>query len=392
MAVAAFALTSIFLVCCGAKFFNKCVHLSWCALGLLMLLGFVLSTVALPLSVLLSEGCEVADKVIVNPTFFNETFDKFIGTSNSNSQEAKSTIYRCLYGDGSVLGEFHIQNTLDQFNQIFTYLDETANLTEYVQQVPDSVTIPINQALISEFQTGLLPDAQITVQDLLKLNALTNKNSNKCTQVTDTWVLNSANCTSSFGTVLTSADAANFNLNSPTCIGLDVWGNKDITQRYNTNTFPTSSCENIGGTPANLYLQNFVNRFMTSRQEVNTIFTQVSSDLDSVSARNAEFMTSVKNITNTFVPIINTTRTMYNALANPTDGLLANSNCTFIRESLYDIRDTMCVGFTASVFQTSIAMIVISFMSYFGMFSLFCLAKKFLATGKAPASQRYNVA
>ena len=194
MVVAAFALTSILLVCCGVKFFNKCVHLSWCALGLLMLLGFILSTVALPLSVMLSEGCEVTDKIIVNPTFFNETFEKFIGSSNKNSQEAKDTIYRCLYGDGSVLGQFHIQNTLDQFDQIFTYLDDTANLTEYVQQVPDSVTIPLNQALVSKFQSGLLPDAQISVEDLIKLNALTNKNSNKCTQVTDTWVLNSANC------------------------------------------------------------------------------------------------------------------------------------------------------------------------------------------------------
>ena len=83
---------------------------------------------------------------------------------------------------------------------------------------------------------------------------------------------------------------------------------------------------------------------------------------------------------------------MYNALANPTDGLLANSNCTFIKESLNDIRDSMCVGFTTSVFETSIAMIVISFMSYFGMFSLFCLAKKFLATDKVPATQRYNAA
>ena len=379
MLIAILALTSILLVCFGLKFMNKLIHFSWCALGFLMLLGWILSTVALPLTLFLFEGCETTDKVINEPAFFNQTFDKFIGSDTKNTQEAKDTLYRCLYGNGDILGQFQVKDNLAQFNQIFTYLDYTSNLTEYVQVVPDSIVIPIHEAFISEFDKGYLPDAALVVEDLITLNYLSNKNYYKCTQMMDTWVLNSINCTASYGTVFSSGDAPDFNINSPTCIGMDIWGSKDISQRYNANTFPEQYCGSVGNTFTNLYLQNFVDRFVASRGEVDTVFKKLGTSLGDITTKNKLFMNSVKNITQSFVPIINSTRVIYNALANTTDGLFANSNCSFVRESLFDIRDNMCVGFISSLYQTTVAMIFISFMAFFGTFSLFCLAKKFLA-------------
>ena len=339
-----------------------------------MIAGWVLAAILFPLSVVLVESCEVGEKVITNQTFFNQTFDKFL--SDPNYTQSRDMLYTCLYGDGDVLTTLGIRSTLSVFETLFDALDNTANLTESIQPVPDSYEIPSQLAQVAQLQVGYVSDASETDTDLTTLNSLTNSKTNTCTKVQDLWILNSANCTAASGSVFASSSAANFNLYNPTCIGYDAWGSKVVNQRYNTDSFPQPSCGSIAGNTEDVALGNLVNGFVTARGQVNNVFKSVKTDLGTVQTANADYMTAIKGATSNIAPVRDQSKAIYQALGDNDEGIFKNSDCRFIKESIETLHDVMCVRFVSGAYETSIALSVISFIAIFGVSILFCLAKR----------------
>jgi len=369
------AIISIGLVAYGLMALNKVLHCSWCLISLFMITGWVLAAILFPVSVVLVESCEVGEKVITNETFFNKTFDKFL--SGEDYEQAREMLYTCLYGDGDVLEALDIRSKLAPFESLFNALDDTANLTESIQPVPDSYEIPLQQWKVNQYQNGFKFDATESNSDLAKLSLYTNFNYNPCTQVYDDWFFNSANCsTFSTGTIFTSDSAPDFNLYSHTCIGFDAWGTKTVSQRYNTNSFPQPACGSIGGQTEDVALSNFVNNFVTSRKQVSTVFGNVKTSLGTVATANTDYMKAVKSATSNIAPVRDQSKVIYQALGDKDVGIFKNSDCRFVKESIANLRDVMCVRFVGGAYQTSIALSVVSFIAILGVSLMFCLAKR----------------
>ena len=409
-------MASICLVCRGARSFNKGVHLSWCIIALLSLLTWILAAVTLPTSLIMFEVCDASNLFINNPTFFNQTFDKFLpaevsgstssplsgvtiigGATSSNSEDeddsnksiakARNVLYNCLFAEQNLLAILNVSDTIGIFNNVMHPMDTVADLTGTV--TVNSVQIPLQQSSVASYKAGTVSDAIEVTADLDTLNSYTNKKSESCTTVQDTWVLSSTLCTSSMGTTFISADSETTNVGSATCIGLDAWKGKDITQRYTSLQYPTT-CTAVGGTDKLTYVQKFVKNFIDDRETVSTLFTKLENKLDSISTDNDKFITSAKIATSEYPDLRTATTDWYTAISDPKEGVYYNSQCTFVKESIQDLHDTMCTGFIVSLFQSAVAIVVISFMSTLAFLMLFCLAKRFVVPqpGKK-GSQKY---
>ena len=413
-------MASICLVCRGARSFNKGIHLSWCIIALLSLLTWILAAVTLPTSLILFEVCDASNLFINNATFFNQTFDKFLpaevtesasspisgvtannlvttsnteddkDSSNKTITKARTVLYNCLFAEQNLLAILNVSDTIGIFNNVMHPMDVVSDLTGTV--AVNSVQIPLQQSSVSSYQTGKTPDAVDVTTDLATLNGLTSKISDSCTTVQDTWVLASSLCTADMGTALASGDVETTNVDSKTCIGLDVWKGKDITKRYTSTQFP-STCAAIGGSDRLTYVRTFVNNFVSDRTTATTLFTNLANKLNTISTDNDNFIKSAQSATSSYPGLRSVTTDWYTAISDPEEGVFYNSKCTFVRESIQDLRDTMCTGFIVSLFQSAVAIVIISFMSTLSFLMLFCLAKRFVvpeAGKKGTAKYAYN--
>jgi len=364
---------SILLLWKGVQFFRKIINCSWCLIILFTIFGFALSTVLFPAGLVLVESCEVADKIATDSTFFNTFFDKYM--PEQRYETSREIMYDCFFGDGEVLETLNVRQYFTTFDPLLYSLDNTYSMTELPgNTVINSELIPENQELVEQLRTGLVSDDGITDTALNKLNAFTNGRA--CSRVRDLWVLNSDNCPA--GTmVFESSDSSTYNLYSPTCIGFEDWGTSHtISQRYTTTSFPQPGCGQFDGDDADVVLSDLVNQFVTSREEVDTLFSDVQGGLTDVETANEAFMTVVKSATSRITPVRTGADPIYQALGSPTEGILRNSNCKWVIESYNDFQDLMCVRFVTGVFQTGVVMIVASFIGLFASFTLFCFAKR----------------
>lgn len=370
------------------KFFNKLLHLSWCTVILVTIFCFLLATVFLPSSVVLLEVCGVIDLALNDSTFFDKTLAQVFDSSDTN---AKSIAQTCMYGNGDALGDLGIASDIDYFQTIYDQIDNVnQNIpidADYSVTPPQSVTIKWNQDMVGLYASGYVPDAQTTIDQLKDLNEHTNGNTYSCASVQDTWFLNSINCTASYGYKLTSSDAKDYNLPSATCIGFDVWGTSSGSARYyGTTTFPAGTCTN----PNLLYMQNYVTGFATHQDNVKKFFstdsnsiqsylTTIYNDQQNFASKVVDFINDIKNVRSQLTSI-------QDSLIGTDHGLIPNTKCTFIKNDLNNLSDSMCVGFVATMYITSIIMIITSFMAFLSTIMIFCLAKKF----SVPESGRNN--
>jgi len=370
------ALLSIALLCVGVKWVRRFVHLSWCMIGLLMAFTWVIATFMWMSSLVVNDICGVADAVISDPEVFNETVNKFF--PEPQYAFAKGLVYTCFYGDGDILGTLGELQQLAPFSAIFASLNNTANLTEAIQPVPDSIVIPAQQFEVSQIEAGFISDDPVTDTDLAKLNSFTHSDTNQCTQVEDTWILNSANCTDSLGTVFAANSTADFNVGNPTCIGFNAWRTKQIDVRYNTDTFPQPTCGQIEGDDADIGLTNYVDSFVTHQQNVATVFGNVQSGLNDVATANAVYMDTITRVTANIAPVWNQTSQIYPLLGSPETGIIPNAHCTFLRTSYQIAEDQICVRLLPGIYRDMISLLVAAFTGLFALPLLFCFSKRLL--------------
>jgi len=356
--------------------FTKLINTSWGVIGTLMIFGWVISAILFPAGVVLVESCTVSQKLQTDPVFYNQTFDKFL--NNRNYTSVRNLLYSCLFKDGEVLEALDVDQYFTPFVTLFTALDNTAPYTTSLGTVANSVVIPTQKSLVNKLKSGMVSDGTETDTDLTTLNKLTTSSSNSCTNVKDTWTLNSNLCPSSGTTVFTASKTDNYNLPSETCIGFDAWGNThNINNRYTSTNFPQPACGQVGGANADVGIDNLVNGFVTSRQDVNSVFTSVASDLANVDTSNQNFMSNVKTATGHIAPVRTQSARFYSALWDKKTGFLQTSNCQFVKEDLASLQEFMCVRLVSNVYELSVVMILNSFFGFFITISLFSLGKQF---------------
>ena len=349
-------------------------------IGLLMTFTWVLATILWASAIAVNDVCRTADAVLADPAVYNATADKFF--PDAEYTYAKELLYTCLHGDGDVLTTLGQRQNLAPYESMFLGLNNVANLTEAIQPVPDSIVIPAQQFEVSQIEIGFVSDDPLTDTDLAKLNSFTHSDTNQCTQVEDTWTLNSANCTGSMGTVFAANSTADFNVGNPTCIGFNAWGTKQIDVRYNTDTFPQPTCGQIEGDDADIGLTNYVDSFVTHQQNVATVFGNVQSGLTDVATANADYMDAITAATANIAPVWNQTSQLYPLLGSPETGILPNSYCTFLRDTFQMVEDQACVRLLPGIYRQTITLLVAAFTGLFALPFLFCFSRRLLQQRK----------
>ncbi len=376
----AFAILAIVLLCFGVQWIRRLFHFSWMMIGLLMTFTWVLATLLWASAIAVNDVCGVADAILANSSFYNETANKFF--PDAEYAYAKELLYSCLHGDGDVLEVLGQRESLAPYEAMFSGLNNVQNLTEDFGPVPDSIVIPAQQFEVSQIEVGFVSDDPLTDTDLVKLNTFTHSDTNGCTQVEDTWILNSGNCTGTMGTVFAETSAADFNVGNPTCIGFNAWGTKQIDVRYNTDTFPQPSCGLIEGDDADVGLTNYVDSFVTHQQNVATVFGNVQSGLTDVSTANADYMNTVTAATANIAPVWDQTSQIYPLLGSPQTGILMNSDCSFLIETFQMVEDQACVYLLPGIYRQMITLLVAAFTGLFALPFLFCFSKRLLQQRK----------
>jgi hypothetical protein len=113
----------------GIRIFTKLIHISWCGIIVLAVVGWALAAVLTPTTMALFEGCDVGNRVLSNATFFNETMDKFVvyntttGNKTDDGQMVADLLYRCYYGDGDVIDQLNLTQVFQVFRNVFEPLD-----------------------------------------------------------------------------------------------------------------------------------------------------------------------------------------------------------------------------------------------------------------------------
>ena len=349
------------------KFCNKILHLCWCLIGLITLLSWILAAILYPVSIATSESCDIA----IDSLNDQDVLNKALANLPEGMSDLSGVLNTCLFGDGDILGQFGVTEQLALFDEIFSNLDILDQVLDVdATSAPASQTIPPQQTIVTKTKSGLITDSSYTTQDLANLNKIVNQDSTSCTTLHDTWTLNMAAC-SNMGTIFHSTDGNTFNQPSATCLGYDQWmaSSHDITLRYTTQF---SSCSAGAVTTA----RNFVNKFVTNRNSINTAFTAVNNDLTIVASKYTLFSNELFNALQTFKALKQSLVNVKDSLIGQEEGLLPNSNCKFVAVGIRNVVNATCIGFVSRVFEATIVLIIVAFMMTVSTLSIFCLAKR----------------
>jgi len=271
------------------------------------------------------------------------------------------------------------------FDTIFDNLDTLSGTFDINSNTPPpSIIIPYQQAMVALWKNGKVVDAPESGIDLATLNVYVNKNQNSCFGYTDTWFLNSINCTGTDSKFLSSS-GNRFDFPNPTCIGFDAWMSPahSASSRY---TSGDTTCGTQASLASQVYAQQFVNNFVTNRNTITTIFGNVETALATVQSKHDIFANSLVAVFQKLRDIKTDLNDISDAIVGPTNGLITNAQCTFIKNDLKSLTDSMCVGFVSSLYQTSVLIILTSFFTLFSTIAVFCLAKRFLAEAEKKVS------
>jgi hypothetical protein len=360
------------IVFCKLSFFSKFTHASWCALGALSCLTWVIACILFPEAVVIMETCGALDQAQSDPQLFLKAGALFA----PQEPNGVNAMYQCMFNDTKPLHEKGLSTLLGNFDLIYNV---SQNNTEFYSMNPNisivsSVVIPNQEAYLSNIRVGRLADSTQTVTDLATLNSWTNLSLNGCTPngTKDYWVFNNLNCTVGYSMQINDEDYTSFpNL---TCIGFNIWmsnGNL-IDNRYNSSIFP-GSCVSLNGTQYYNYLRIFVNNYISNRNKIATNHGQLLNSLANVSNYNSIFMRQVAALGN--FTQVNLTLTNITDLLYGQGGLLTNNDCSYLNESFANLTLLMCESLVGPVYQTAIAVVITAFFTMFGSLFLFCLSK-----------------
>lgn len=92
--------------------FRFCLHITWCFFCLLMVVGFLLSSILMPLAHVTMELCGVMDNMLSS----KENFVSYPGMMSKSDADKYSVCISKFGGDGDILTAFGVKDKLNDVN------------------------------------------------------------------------------------------------------------------------------------------------------------------------------------------------------------------------------------------------------------------------------------
>jgi len=352
------------------------LHCSWCCMSLLMIIGFALSSIFVPVGIITMEACDLFNDIISSEAFYSEYTE--IIPSDINSQ-----FQTCLFGTGDLLSEFGISNQVDQMNNIYSALNNLTSLSSSMNMKSNisnsSSSINYSDTLINIWQNqthaleyGLQKDSNYTDDNnsfisIQSFNEWSDYGSSgslqaiSCSYTQDNWVFNTSNCT--YTTKWSNTSSPTDQIGSQICIQIQDFDNAGANSRYSSMGNCSSSVS-----------QNNLNYFGTLKNYDNsrrTLFSSLGNDLTNLKINNDYYNSELLSFNTTVFGFIKNITTFINSVSDPNNGLIAGFNCAFLRTTVRNSYNAMCVSLFIPVYlqiifilTTSMLMFLMSLLAY----------------------------
>jgi hypothetical protein len=394
LAMATVAISAMLLIKC-CKAFNKLncfLYFACFWLSLIMIIGFLISALLFPSSVLFMQVCGVLNDVIT----VNGTLSKIDSLSSSTGNSSVANyINTCLWGNGDIISQVTNGN-LGSLTGISNSLNTLGNFTP--GNANTSVTIPMYSRYVQQYIAGTLAvstsvNAGFPLYSLQTLNqyvnySYPNTKQTGCQVTQDQIQLSSKNCTPTSVYVLKTSDSATTNMNSGACIGVADFASSTtvVTSRYSSPD-PYSSCSpDNSAAVVNSYNQ-ITAHFNDESAKFNTMYNDATNGWTALNALDQKVSYAIWNLTAPITALNNSINTFMTQLNDPNVGLIPNLNCTIIGFHVNRLYVDLCDGMITNLYQSALVMALCCCFTILGVLFLFCLAKRNLIPSRAEAAQ-----
>jgi len=106
--------------------------------------------------------------------------------------------------------------------------------------------------------------------------------------------------------------------------------------------------------------------------------TNHTADFENLGNLDGVFSQAIWNVTDNVKNFNNTIGVVVELLNDPETGIVPNLNCTIFGSDLRRLYNNFCTGFIVSLYQAALCIVLASIFSFFGVFFIFCLAKRLI--------------
>ena len=344
------------------------LHCSWCLMSLLMIIGFLLASIFVPLAIMTIEGCDVYNGMITSQQEYSSYVELIPSDINAKLQT-------CLFGTGDLSTEFGIRDQIDQMNGIQNSLNNLNSL-------PHSSNFSLNYSDIlidtwhsttDSYKNGLLIDSSATddnnsftsIQTFNKWSDYSASGSQQaisCSVTQDNWVFNTTKC--SYPTTWATTNSPTDLIGSKVCIQIQDFDSTGANNRYQGMD---SSCSSTIS-QNNLKYFGSLKNYDNSRR---TLFGNIGTALDNLKTKNDQYNGQLLNFNTTVYGFSNNIQNFINNVSDPETGISNGFNCKFLKSSAENSYNSMCVSFFTPVYlqlificTTSMLMFIMSLLAY----------------------------
>lgn len=348
------------------------LHCSWCLMSALMVAGFVLSTVFVPLAILTMESCDLYDDVITSESNFVEYTELIPSDINSK-------LRTCLFGDGNLKAEFGIDNEIGNLDKISQSYADLSSMNQKFSNGNESQMLNYSDVVILSWsnktyklQMGLLEDSSVSDlnnsfrsaevcnewSDYSSSGSLQNPN---CQSTQDNWVFNLSNCT--YTNQWQSGSPSTDQLGLQICIQFSDFDSTSANNRYSS----LQGCPSFVGTKIMSYFTS-LKSYDTSRR---ALFSGLGNELANLLATNDNYTSQLLDFNTTVYSFISSIKTFIGNVSDSQNGIVAGFNCKFLTQVARDSYNSMCVQMFVPIYlqmifvcTTSVLMFLSALLSY----------------------------
>lgn len=344
------------------------LHCSWCFMSALMIIGFALSALFWPLGIVTIEGCDLYYDIMSSQTSY-VTYTEIIPS------DINSKLQTCLFGTGELSSEFGIQsqvNQLDGISSSFNALDSLKSNSSNFTLNSSDLIIDFWHGTSNNLMYGMTIDSSdtddnnsfISMDSFNKWSDYSSSGSLQavsCSYTQDNWVFNTSNCT--YSTKWSTGASATDQIGNKVCIQINDFANSDATSRYGSM-----------GTCSSSVSTNNLNYFSSLKNYDNSrrnLFNSLGNELSSLKTNNDNYNSKLLGFNQTVYGFVSNIKGFIGNVSDPKNGLVAGFNCAFLRNTVRDSYNAMCVSWFIPIYlqmificSTSVLMFLMSLLAY----------------------------
>lgn len=345
------------------------LHVSWCTISILMLAGFILASILVPLGILTMEGCDIYNDIISSKNEF-ATYTEVIPS------DVNFKLQTCLFGTGDLLVEYGIKNQVDELDNITRSFHKLSKLSEKNSNFSlssSNILISAWQEEVDSLKNGLISDYIDSDNNNSFFSIdIFNKWSDygvsgsfqslSCSETMDNWVFNFSNCT--YETKWISGSNPSYLYGDSVCIPMEDFDSSSFNTRY-------SSIYSICGSNISDNNKNYFNSLKNYDTSRRILFNNIGIDLTNLVASSDNYNEKLLNFNDTIYNFLGNIENFVSNISDPKSGLISSFNCGFLRSSVRDSYNSMCVSLFVPIYYqivlictTSLLMFFMSFVTY----------------------------